>query len=198
MLNEAIEDLGVVTSIRPAVVTDRLTSANSTEGGSNPVLFTIEANYTGVWGENMDNVSALMLDDFKSQFLEAIETGTLQERLDASDVLAPAVVDVDASLDGVRRSAVTVVRIGPPGVSNGLTSDCPAGKSSQSGAFECTDCLKGTYTAEAGQDTCQPCLPFSTTMTMGEAGCFACLQGNYWIPSEAVWKSNSGAPRITD
>ena len=112
--------------------------------------------------------------------------------------MAPAAIDVDASLDGVRRSTVTVVRIGPPGVSNGLTSDCPAGKSSQSGAFECTDCLKGTYTAEAGQDTCQPCLPFSTTTTTGEPGCFACLQGNYWIPSEAVWKSNSGAPRITD
>jgi hypothetical protein len=88
----------VLISIRPAVVTERLSSASPTEGFSTPLLFTIEANYTAVPGEDMRNVSALMLDDFKSQFLEIIETGTLQERLDTSDVLALAVVDVDASL----------------------------------------------------------------------------------------------------
>ena len=59
--------------------------------------------------------------------------------------MAPAAIDVDASLDGVRRSDVNFIRVGPPGSFIGLTSDCPAGKSSQSGAFECTDCLEGTY-----------------------------------------------------
>ena len=134
----------------------------------------------------MRNVSALMLEDFKSRFEKLIEEGTLQERLDASEVLSSASIDEDASLDGVRSSAVSsVVRIGPPGASDGLTRDCPAGKFSQSGASECTDCLEGTYTAKVGQETCQPCVPFSTTIGEGNPGCFACLEGYYRVPFEA-------------
>ena len=170
LLNEAIEDLAdqpAVVTIEPALSQDAFSSANSTEGGSNPLSFAIEANYTGVWGENMENVSALLLADFKSQFLAIIETGTLQKSLDASAILAPASIDVDASLEGVRRSAVTSV-IGPPGASNGLTSDCPAGKFSQSGAFECSDCLTGTYASTSGQSTCQPCVPFLSLIHISE------------------------------
>ena len=94
-------------TIEPALSQDAFSSANrSTDSVSNPLSFTIEANYTAVWGEDMRNVSALMLEDFKSRFEKLIEEGTLQERLDASEVLSSASIDVDASLDGVRRSAV--------------------------------------------------------------------------------------------
>ena len=126
-----------------------------------------------------------MLEDFKSQFERLIEEGTLQELLDASDVLSSASIDEDASLDGIRRSDVNFIRVGPPGASVGLTRDCPAGKFSQSGASECTDCLTGTYTSTSGQSTCQPCVPFSTTSGEGKTGCFTCLQGYYRVPFEA-------------
>ena len=189
LLNEAIEDLAdqpAVVTIEPALSQDAFSSNHSTDTVSNPLSFTIEANYTAVWGEDMRNVSALMLEDFKSRFEKLIEEGTLQERLDASEVLSSASIDKDASLDGVRSSAVSsVVRIGPPGASDGLTRDCPAGKFSQSGAFECSDCLTGTYTSTSGKSTCQPCVPFSTTSGEGKTGCFTCLQGYYRVPFEA-------------
>merc|ERR1712147_100752 len=157
-VNSAIMvDSAAINSVGPAVAT----------GASAKIGFEVGFNYTAAAGEDLSPVEEIILEDFELDLLAKIEDGTLQRNIEeavssgrrrlwasrrslSGSALGSATVDVELSSEGIL--AATVETDAPPGgFSTGETSSCRPGTFSSSGASECVECERGSYTDAKGR-----------------------------------------------
>ena len=128
----------------------------STVSGSTEIAFALAANYSAAASENITGVKRLIVEDFRSELVSAVNDGTLdyaiylavsngrrlRRSLSGSSALSSATVNADATVSSVETTTAQTEIVSEESIDG--QQQCPAGTYSLSGDTACVYCDAGS------------------------------------------------------